>query len=292
MIQLHRLEGFYRVAIAGGYTRAARDFPYPISQPGVYQQVRKVEDALGVRLFERVGRDRVALTSRGEALFDFCAPFFEQLPGVLRAISEGAVGGRLRVEVAPLEMRHVIPRWMGRLHRKHPEIEVHLEERDAPDVSRLLKGQVDLVVDHIPSPPEGVAVRTLATHHGFVVTPRDHAFARARSFRPALLQDTPLVAYAAGSPERALQHGALSAAGLAPVTTVSASSSDAILALVGAGLGFSVIPWPDRTGPRVAGVAARRVPGDAYRFPVSVAHRLRDPEDPQIARALSALPTR
>ena len=75
MIQLHRLEGFYRVAVAGGYTRAAKDFPYPISQPGVYQQVRKIEEDLGVRLFERVGRDRVALTSHGQVLHDFCAPF-------------------------------------------------------------------------------------------------------------------------------------------------------------------------------------------------------------------------
>ena len=57
MIQLHRLEGFYWVARTGGYARAARAFPYPLTQPAVHQQVRKLEEDLGARLFER-GRGR------------------------------------------------------------------------------------------------------------------------------------------------------------------------------------------------------------------------------------------
>lgn len=289
MIQLHRLEGFYRVALAGGYTRAAREFPYPISQPGVYQQVRKVEDELGVRLFERVGRDRVALTSQGLVLFDFCAPYFEGLPATLRSIAAGTIGGRLRIEAAPLEMRHVIPGWIGRLQRKHPEITIRLDERDAPDLGRLLRGSVDLVVDFIPEAPEGIELHTISTHHGFVVAPAKHAFSTARSFRLALLEDTPLIAYSQGSQERGMQLAALEAAGLTTPTTLSASSSDAILALVGAGLGYSVIPWPDARGPKVAGVKARRVPGNAHRYTVSVAYRARDPQDPLVERALGAI---
>ncbi|MDX2010730.1 MAG: LysR family transcriptional regulator, partial [Myxococcaceae bacterium] len=58
-MNLQRLEGFYWVARQQGYARAARAFPYPITQPGVHQQVRRLEDELGVKLFERVGKDRV-----------------------------------------------------------------------------------------------------------------------------------------------------------------------------------------------------------------------------------------
>ena len=56
MIQLHRLEGFYWVARSGGYARAARAFPYPITQPAIHQQGKKLETGLGVALRERVGR--------------------------------------------------------------------------------------------------------------------------------------------------------------------------------------------------------------------------------------------
>src|SRR5574342_238857 len=123
MIQLHRLEGFFHVARHGGYTRAARAFPYPISQPGVYQQVRKLEQDLGVPLFERVGRDRVAL------------------PELTRALRAGEIGGQLRVEAGPLEMREVVPRFVGRLRRRRPDIEVMLSEAQEPDPLRLLRNE-------------------------------------------------------------------------------------------------------------------------------------------------------
>ncbi len=55
-MQVARLEGFYWVARASGYATAARAFPYPITQSALFQQVRKLEDDLGVRLFERIGK--------------------------------------------------------------------------------------------------------------------------------------------------------------------------------------------------------------------------------------------
>ncbi|MCA9321778.1 MAG: LysR family transcriptional regulator, partial [Planctomycetes bacterium] len=47
MVQIHRFEGFYWVALTGGYARAARAFPYPITQPAVHQQVKRLEAELG-----------------------------------------------------------------------------------------------------------------------------------------------------------------------------------------------------------------------------------------------------
>ena len=51
MIQIQRLEGFFWVATTGGYARAARAFPYPITQPAVHQQVKKLERELDITLF-------------------------------------------------------------------------------------------------------------------------------------------------------------------------------------------------------------------------------------------------
>src|SRR5437016_3775864 len=97
MIQLHRLEGFYWVAKTQGYAKAARAFPYPITQPGVHQQVKKLESDVGVELFERVGKDKVVLTPAGQRLFEFVAPFLEKLPAVAEALRSGELAGRLRV---------------------------------------------------------------------------------------------------------------------------------------------------------------------------------------------------
>src|SRR3954465_4343282 len=122
-LPLQRLEGFYWVARTEGYARAARAFPYPITQPGVHQQVRKLEEEPGVALFERGGKDRVQLTAAGKVLFDFVAPFIDGLRGIEGALRAGTHGGRLRVQAASLLLRHLVPRWLRRLHARRPDIE-------------------------------------------------------------------------------------------------------------------------------------------------------------------------
>ena len=93
MIQIHRLEGFFWVAKTGGYAKAARAFPYPITQPAVHQQVKKLESELGLQLFERVGKEVMKLTPAGRHLYGFAAPFFEQLPAVVRSLRASDLGG-------------------------------------------------------------------------------------------------------------------------------------------------------------------------------------------------------
>ena len=95
MIQIHRLEGFYWVAREGGYAKAARAFPYPITQPAVHQQVKKLESELNVQLFERVGKETMQLTAGGQRLYDFVKPFFERLPAVVRSVQGGDFAGVL-----------------------------------------------------------------------------------------------------------------------------------------------------------------------------------------------------
>ena len=88
---VHRLEGFYWVARTGGYAKAARAFPYGITQPAVHQQVRKLEQELGVALFERVGKDRMQLTAAGRELDSFMA-YEDSFQGGVR-VALGDVNG-------------------------------------------------------------------------------------------------------------------------------------------------------------------------------------------------------
>src|SRR5688500_12433295 len=128
MIQLYQLEGFYRVALHAGYARAARALPYPITQPGVYQQARKLELDLGPTLVERVGHDRVAPAGAGPRLFEFGEPFFRELPDVVRDIEAGLRTGPLRIEAGALEVRYVLPAWLRRIRAAQPQLRIDLRE--------------------------------------------------------------------------------------------------------------------------------------------------------------------
>ena len=289
MIQLHRLEGFYRVALHHGYAAAARAFPYPISQPAVYQQVRKLEQELGKTLFERVGRDRVEPTAAGRRLLSFCAPFFETLPQVVRAIADNTFGGSLRVEAAPLEIRHVLPSWIQRLRAAHPEIEVQVHESQTPDPSRLLSAQADLIVDHLPRVPAGVRTVVIAQHHPFLVSPASWP-RPTRSTLRARLGDKPFIGFGAELFQHELQHIGLRRLGLSPEHKLSASSTETLLGFVAAGLGYSLIPWPNQAGPELRDVYTLRIGERRDAFAIHAAFRAGRDADPLLQAALATLP--
>lgn len=272
-IQLHRLEGFYWVAREGGYAAAARAFPYPITQPGVHAQVRKLETDIGVRLFERVAHDRVTPTSAGAELLEFCAPFFEGLSAAIeRAVHAKQV---LRIDAGQLELAHLLPPWIHKLRLTHEEVEVQLFERESPNFERLRSGQVDLAIDHFDEVPPDLESRVVGHHSVFLLSPAKNPTEaptkRVRKASPAKVAETlganPFVSFPSGSRERRMQLTPLQALGMKPDIRASASTVMGILSLVRAGLGVSLVPWPTQSGPLLEGVKTLRVDAEAE-FPI------------------------
>jgi DNA-binding transcriptional LysR family regulator len=289
MIQLYQLEGFYRVALHAGYARAARAFPYPITQPGVYQQVRKLEIDLGQTLFERIGHDRVALTGAGRRLFEFCEPFFRELPEVVRDIEAGLRTGPLRIEAGALEVRYVLPPWLRRIRAAQPRLRIDLREIEAPDYERLRRGEVDIIVEHLPDRPSDLQARTIATHYGFLVVPVELALAKRRSAQLAQLAQLPFISFHSSQREHAIQIAALRKHGIEPSRVISSTATESILGFVEAGLGFSIVPWPSRTGPERRGVRCIRQAGPGATFPISAIWKRQGTPSHAIVAALDAL---
>jgi len=290
MIQLHRLEGFFWVARTEGYARAARAFPYPITQPAVHQQVKKLEGELEVVLFERVGKDRMALTPAGSHLYEFVRPFFEQLPGVVRSLQEHDYGGEISIHSAPMFLRHLLPPWIKRLHRRHSGIRINVAEKVDPDIEGLRRGDADLIIDFIPSPPDDVAVMEIATLLPFIVMPNSHEL--AKKSRPSLAafgSDT-FISYTPGMLPHDLQMQALARHGVRPERKLSASTAEGILGMVESGLGYSLIPWLDPSGPRGKGLAVAPLTSPRMEFPVVAAWRKDAPENPILDAALETAP--
>lgn len=291
MIQLARLEGFYRVARTGGYARAAREFPYPITQPAVHQQVRKLEAELGATLFSRIAKDRMMLTDAGRLLFDFCAPFFEGLEPVVHAIEQGRVAGQLRIDAAALEISQILPRWIKRSSRELPGLQLLVEEVPEPDYARLRTGRTDLIVDYQPSPPADIATQRVGTYHAFLVVPRELMPRKVERPQLSHLRNAPFASFAPGSAPYALQLAALRSAGCTPAMMINASSVAGILGFVESGLCYSLIPWADPRGPKLPGVRAIRATGALAELPVTAAYRRGDPSE-WLARVLACAPGR
>lgn len=290
MINIQRLEGFYWVATTGGYARAARAFPYPITQPAVHQQVKKLEEQLGVTLFERIGKDQMQLTPAGEYLFQHVGPFLRDLPAVERNLRQGGYTGRLGIHAEPMMLRHIMPAWLQRMRKRRADVRIDLREHREPHVEALRRGEADLLVGYFPDPGEDLASIHVATLYPFVVLPRGHAAAKGEDFDFAALGGETFIAYHEGERAHELQMRALNEHGLQPDSVLTTSSVDAILGLVASGLGFSLVPGLTRSGPSLKGLVALPLPGEPVTFEVSCLWRKDTPENPLLDLALETAP--
>ncbi|HZJ53306.1 MAG TPA: LysR substrate-binding domain-containing protein [Myxococcaceae bacterium] len=289
MNSLDRLHGFYWVARTGGYARAVRAFPYPITEPGVHQQVRRLEAELGLRLFRRAAKDRMVLTPHGRALYEVVGPFLESLRVTVDALRTGSFGGVLRIGAAALLVQELLPGWLRALHRRHPAVDVTLTELRAPEVALLRSGELDLLVDHLPEVPADVEVREVGRLWGFLVLPASHPAARLPRVDPRRLTELPFLTFAADPASRALQRRAVEALAGSARERFAADSTASLLGFVAAGLGFSVVPALHPDGPRRAGVRAVRLRLPGSELPVHAAW-LRGVPNPMLTRAIDVAP--
>ena len=204
MVDLHRLAGFHLVATEGGYAKAARAASYPITQPALHQQVRKLEAEIGTTLLERVGKDRMQPTPAGQHLLQFLSPFFRDLPCVINSVRTADFDGSLTIHAESLLIRQLLPGWLMNLRKKRAKAQLHLQELIHVDINLLRSGSADVLIAHIPDVPDDIASQEIATVHACLVVPRERAKKRGR---PKLdeLTDMPFLSYPVGSRQYALQ---------------------------------------------------------------------------------------
>ncbi|HMQ21204.1 MAG TPA: LysR family transcriptional regulator [Planctomycetota bacterium] len=290
MIDLNRLVGFHLVATSGGYSKAARAAPYPITHPALHQQVRKLEQEVGVTLLERLGKDTMRPTPAGERLLDFITPFLRDLPRVAATLRSGDFDGSLSIHAESLMIRQLLPGWLGALRKKRPKARLNLAELVSVDLDILRSGATDVVIAHIPELPSDVASQVVAVVYGCLVVPRDRATKRGH---PALesLDDLPFLAYPSGTRHQLLQLQALASHGVHPASLMTLDTADTILGYVESGLGWSLVPSLDPTGPKGRRLAAYPWGRPRSTFKIVLAWRKDAPENPLLDELILCAPT-
>ncbi len=217
------------------------------------------------------------------------APFFGDLPAVVRSLQRGDFDGHLSIEAEPLLIRRLLPAWLLALRRQRPQVQLHLRELGQNDVTPLRTGRADVLVGYLPEIPDDVASQRVGTLHPCIVVPRELAPGR-RAPRLRDLAATPFLAYPAGSLAHGLQMRALATYGALPQQTMNLDHADAILGFVESGLGWSLLPSLDPAGPKGARMAAFPLRRPRLTFPVVMAWRKDAPENPMLDALLACAP--
>lgn len=131
--------------------------PYGIQQPAVSGQILQLESELGTKLFNR---RPFALSSAGERLYGFIAPFFANLHEV-GAELRGEAGSRLRLAASAPVLRDHVPGFLHELRRSFPRVRPSLVEAGQAQAEEgLAKGEIDLAITELDGRP-AAGVRSL-----------------------------------------------------------------------------------------------------------------------------------
>lgn len=237
---LRQLEVFEAIARLGSFTRAAEELF--LTQPTVSMQIKKLTEAVGLPLFEQVGK-KIFLTDAGRELYEGCRDILNRIDELSMSFDQmkGLKKGRLRLTVVT-NAKYFAPELLGKFCDIHPGIEVALNICNRDEAcARLARNEDDLyMLGEPPSDIEVVSVPFL--QNPLVVVARvDHPLAKQKDITLRRLAQEPFLVREAGSGTRQAFDRLLKKHGLKVNVKMEISSSEAIKHAVYGGLGIAVL---------------------------------------------------
>ncbi|WP_062343332.1 LysR family transcriptional regulator [Novosphingobium sp. CCH12-A3] len=276
-MDLRQLRYFNALAETLNFHRAAERLH--ISQPPLTVAIRKLEEDLGVALFERDPRG-VRLTTAGLAAV---APAREALAAaekVREAVRQGAAGlrGRLSIGFIGSAIGELLPRIVSPFRHAYPEVELALEEMNSVEIVRAIAARrLDVGLVRLPvmdSAP--VAIDVIETDELVAVLPASDVLAGRKTLDLGALADRSFIIYSPVSVLHATIRLACHRAGFTPRVAQEAVQVQTILSLVEAGLGVALIPGRSA---RFAGEGVRIV---TLSDPVPIAMGIARADEPSV----------
>ncbi len=241
-MDLRQLATFRTVAGTLSFTRAALELNY--AQSSVTAQIQALEEELGVRLFDRLGR-RVVLTAAGNRLLVYAGRILK-LADEARAAVAGDVepSGTLTVSAFETLTTYRLPPMLRAFRERYPKVRLLLRTLPVGEVREAISdGTLDaaLILDDGPSPAD-IAAEPLVREPLVVVSWPHHPLTNAERVTPADLDGEAMLLTEANCSYRVQLERALAQSGARPASSLEFSSVEAIKQCVMAGMGIAVLP--------------------------------------------------
>lgn len=190
-MELHQLRYFVAVAETGGFCKAAT--LCKVAQPSLSQQIRRLEQGLNVRLFDRLARQTV-LTDAGRELLPRARRILSEVREAHQELAAPARSARLAVGAIPTIAPFVLPAVLADIGTRHPGCELVLREDYTEKVlAGVSEAELDVaIVAHMPDDPALIAEPLGVDPFMLAVSP-DHPLARHETVSLADLDAQPFV---------------------------------------------------------------------------------------------------
>ncbi|HMO28354.1 LysR substrate-binding domain-containing protein [Enterovirga sp.] len=288
MVDLSGLRAFHAVALAESFTRAAR--ARGVSQPTLSAQVRTLEEAHGIRLFDRVGRT-VRLTALGQSLFVITTRLMaaEDEAADFLAGTKALTRGHLRI--AADSARHVMG-VLARFRASHPGLTFALTMGNSTGVlDQVAAYEADIAVTAKQTSDPRLHSLRLRTDRLVAFARADHPLARRRTIPIEAMAGQDLVLRERGSVTREIFETRLAEAGVRAGSLLEVQSREAVQEAVAAGLGLGIVFGSEfQSGETLRRIAVTGADLSVAEYAVCLEERRRIPLVRAFLAALSASP--
>lgn len=140
-MEIKDMQAFYAIVEEGNISHAAQRLD--IAQPALSRQMKRLETALGVQLFER-GSRRIRLTEAGSVLYSRVEHILGMVDGTVREITEigSGVAGSIRLGTITTSGAMLLPELITAFHRRYPQVTFQLWEGEGARILELLDNRV------------------------------------------------------------------------------------------------------------------------------------------------------
>ena len=241
-LDLRHLRLVSAVAESGGQTRAARRLN--LTQSALSHQLRELESRIGSPLFIRASR-RMVLTPVGERILASARRVLHEVETLERDLTTEATSGGagvVRLATECYTCYHWLPGVVTAFRQEWPKVDVRIvAEATADPIRALLDGALDLAIVAGDVDERRLGCTSLFEDEQVVVMAPGHPFATREFIAPEDLRNEHLILYTTHSSESSVVREVLRPAGVEPRQLTRVQLTEAIVELVKAGLGLSVL---------------------------------------------------
>lgn len=243
-MDIHRLEVFCRVLEFKSFTKAA-DAVF-LTQPTVSEHIRALEEEVGERLIDRLGRE-ILPTPAGKILYQYAKDLIRIRNSAIQAIQrfKGDLSGHLLVGASTIPGTYILPALLGSFKVRYPSILVTLKIGGSGEiVEKVINGSLELGLIGVKWDDRRVVLEEIFSDELVLVVPPEHAWAKRKTVDLDDLAGEPFILRERGSGTRMVMNQALEAHGFSP-SRISAvaemGSTEAVRQGIKARIGVSIL---------------------------------------------------
>lgn len=214
------------------------------SQPGVSSQIKRLEQELGITLFERAGKHLNGLTPEGKLLVERFESILDEVDNIKRIASDFSHpdSGTISIATTHTQARYVLPPVVTEFRERYPNVKLQINQGTPEQIAALTdSGQADIgIATEALELFENLILLPCYRWNRCIMVPRNHPLVGIPELTLEAIAEHPIITYTFGVADRSVINRAFKSRGLDLNVVLTAADAEVIKAYIRNGLGIGI----------------------------------------------------